>query len=184
VTKGSYAQHFLALVLEKAGLAPGDIALINMPPAEIPAAILSGAIDAGAVWEPTITRYENAHTVRVLADATGLENGAQPILATSSAMKNKRPLVEAVLRAYARGAAFIRANPKEAARLASKDSSLSADLLERVFAKQNYAPALSDDDVAEFKKTEVYMRKIKLLRQDVDVEGWVDREFEVERERK
>jgi sulfonate transport system substrate-binding protein len=177
VTKGSYAQHFLDLVLEKAGLAPGDIELINMPPSDIPPAIISGAIAAGATWEPYITRYENEKAVRVLVDATGLEKGVQPIIASGNAVKNKRLLVEAVLRAYGRGADFIRSNPNEAAMLAAKDSSMPPDLLEKVFAKQDFAPALSDEDISEFKKTETYMRKINLLRKDVDVDDWVDRSF-------
>ena len=177
VTKGSFAQHLLVLVLEKAGLNFDDIELINMPPADIPVAIMSGTIDAGVTWEPYITRYENEKAIRVLVDGSGLKKGVQPIIASSDAIKNKRALIEAFLRAYARGADFLRAHPKEAAMLASRESNLSPDLLEKVFAKQDFAPALTDDDVAEFKKTEAYMRAIGLLKKPVDVDVWIDRSF-------
>lgn len=177
VTKGSYAHHFLDLALEREGMSKGDIVLINMPVSEIPSAILSGAIDAGAVWEPLIARFESARVLRVLIDATGLKSGAQPILASVPAIEEKRAAVEAVLRAYARGAAFLRADPKAAAVLASKDAGLSPELLEKVFVKQNFYPSLGDADISELEKTEVYMRKNKLLRSTVDVKAWVDRSF-------
>ena len=177
VTKGSFAQHLLALALEKVGMTMDDIELINMPPADIPVAIISGTIDAGVTWEPYITRYENEKAIRVLVDGTGLKNGVQPILAINNAVKTKRAAVEAVLRAYARGADYLRAHPSAAAVLASKESGLSPDLLEKVFAKQEFAPTLTNDDIAEFKKTENYMRKVGLLKTDVDVDAWIDRSF-------
>ncbi len=177
VTKGSFAQHLLALVLEKYGMAMTDIELINMPPADIPVAIISGTIDAGVTWEPYITRYESEKAIRVLTDGTGLKKGVQPILASNEAIKTKRGAVESVLRAYVRGAEFLRAHPKEAAILAAKESNLSPDLLEKVFAKQNFAPTLTDNDIAEFKKTESYMRKTGLLKKNVDVDAWIDLSF-------
>ncbi|MFA4995459.1 MAG: aliphatic sulfonate ABC transporter substrate-binding protein [Bdellovibrionales bacterium] len=177
VTKGSFAQHLLALVLEKEGLSFNDIELINMPPGDIPVAIISGTIDAGVTWEPYITRYESEDAIRVLVDGTGLKKGTQPILASRAAIEKKRIAVEAVLRAYVRGAEFLRAHPKEAAVLASKESNLSPEWLEKVFAKQNFAPVLTGGDIAEFKMTETYMRKIGLLKTGVDVDAWIDRSF-------
>ena len=175
VTKGSYAQHLLALVLESGGLGFADVELVNLPNAEIAPAIVAGTIDAGAVWEPVITRFETQQAVRVLADGTGLKKGILVIIAADDFLKAKRAQAEAVLRAYARGAAFIRANPKEAAALVSTDTNLPADLLAQVFAKFDYTPALADEDVVELKKSEAYSRSIGLIKAPVDVESWVDR---------
>ncbi|MFA5040525.1 MAG: aliphatic sulfonate ABC transporter substrate-binding protein [Bdellovibrionales bacterium] len=177
VMKGSFAQHLLALVLKKAGMTMADVEVINMPPAEIPPAIIAGTVDAGVVWEPYLTRYESEKAIRILTDGTGLKTGVQPIVASGEAIKNKRVLVEAFLRAYARGEEYIRNHPHDAAVLVSKESNLSSELLEKVFAKQAFAPVLTEDDINEFKKTESYMRAIGLLKTGVDVDAWIDRSF-------
>jgi sulfonate transport system substrate-binding protein len=175
VTKGSFAQHLLALVLESGGLTFADIELINLPNGEIAPAIISGTIDAGAVWEPVITRFESQKAIRVLADGTGLKKGILVIIAASDFLKAKRDQAEAVLRAYARGAAYIKSNPKEAAALISTDTNLPPDLLVQVFDKLDYTPAFSDDDIRELKKSEAYSRSIGLIKAPVDIDSWVDR---------
>jgi sulfonate transport system substrate-binding protein len=182
VTKGSWGQHLLALILEEDGLTFKDIEVINMPPAEIPPAINSGTVDAGVTWEPYISRSETI--LRIVRDGTGLKSGVQPIIATQEAVGAKRAAIEAVLDAYRRGAAFIRENPRAAAELASKESGLPPDLLQKVFAKQDFAPALTPDDIKEFKKTEAYMRQLKLIARSVDVDAWIDASFAPQRNSK
>lgn len=177
VTKGSYAQHFLALALEREGMSFADVEIINMPPADIPAALIAGSIDAGATWEPYIAKFEEAREIRVLLDGTGIKSGVQPVLATADVIKNKRVCVEAFLRAYARGAAFIRENPQAAAELTSKDFHVPSALLQKIFAKQEFAPPINGAALGEFKKAEVYLRNLKLLKNPVDVDAWVDRSF-------
>ncbi|MDD3030136.1 MAG: aliphatic sulfonate ABC transporter substrate-binding protein [Alphaproteobacteria bacterium] len=177
VTKGSFAQHFLTLVLEKAGLTEKDVSIINMQPAEIPSAVIVGAVDAGITWEPYLTRFETDGAVRVLVDGTGLKSGVQPILATAKAVSAKSELIRAFLRAYARGAEAIREDPVQAAKWTAKDCGLPPALLEKVFAKQTFAPPLNDAAVGEFKKTEAYMQTHGLLRKKVDVDAWVIRSF-------
>jgi sulfonate transport system substrate-binding protein len=175
VTKGSYAQHLLALVLEQGGLTFNDIELINLPNAEIPPALISGAIDAGAVWEPVITRFQAQKAIKVLADGSGIKKGLLVIIADNAFLKAKRDQAKAVLRAYARGAEFIKANPKEAAQLVSTDTNLSPDLLVEVFAKFDYSPVITDEAVADIRKTEAYMRSIGLTKAPVEVESWAER---------
>lgn len=175
VTKGSYAHHLLALVLENGGLGFADIELINLPNGDIPTALASGAIDAGAVWEPVITKFESQKAIRVLADGTGLKAGVLAIVANTDFIKKKPEQVKAVLRAYQRGADFIRNNPKQAAEEASPDVSLSADLLQIVFAKFDYTPTLSDFDIGELKKSAEFMKSVNLIKAPVDIEAWADR---------
>jgi len=175
VTKGSYAQHLLALVLEKGGLTFNDIELISLPNAEIPPAIIAGTIDAGAVWEPVITRFESQKVIRVLADGTGIKKGVLVIIAAADFVKNKPEQTRALLRAYARAAAYIKANPKEAAELVSADTNLPPDLLVQVFAKFDYSPVIRADDAEEIRRAEVYLRTVGILKAPVDVNAWLDR---------
>jgi len=180
VPKATYTEHLLSLVLEQNGLTLKDVEQINLPNAEVGPAIIAGSVDAGAVWEPALTRFESQKAVRVLADGTGLKTGLLAIVATPEAISGKREALKAFLRAYVRGAEFIRTNPHEAAQLVSADVNLPPDLTEAVFAKLNFSPALTDGDVAEFKKTEGYIYSIGLIKNRVDVDAIIDRSVAAE----
>ncbi len=175
VTKGSYAHHLLALVLQQGGLGFGDIEQINLPNAEVATTLIKGDIDAGAVWEPVLTKFRNQGEIRVLADGTGIKAGLLVIIAAEDFIKTKPKQVKALLRAYQRGADYIRNHPKEAAELVADDTKLSADLLQQVFANFDYAPPVDDAAVQEIKKSEAFMRGVGLIRTPVDVDAFVVR---------
>ncbi len=180
VPKASYTEHLLSLVLQQQGLTLKDVEQVNLTNGDIPPAIVAGSIDAGAVWEPVLTKFEAEKAIRVLADGTGLKSGLLAIVASSDFLRTRRDLAQAFLRAYARGAAFVTANPQEAARLVAEDVRLPPDLAEKVFAKLDFSPALTDEDIAEFKKTESYIRGIGLIRSSVDVDAFADRRVAAE----
>lgn len=175
VTKGSYAHHLLALVLEQGGLSFNDVELVNLPVAEIPPAIIAGVIDAGAVWEPVLTRYESQKAVRVLADGTGIKKGLLVIVADNGFLKARPDQAKALLKAYKRGAEFLTDHPKEAAELISGDVNLSPDLLVTVLGRMHFDPAIHDDDIAEVKRTEQFMRNHGLIKVGVDVDSFFTR---------
>jgi sulfonate transport system substrate-binding protein len=174
VVKGSYAHHLLVLVLQQGGLTVNDIQLINLSQADIATAIANGNIDAAAIWEPLITRLEVQKVVRVLADGKGIKKGVLVIVASNDYLSKHRNEVKALLKAYNRGAKFIKSNPKEAAKLISPDVSLQEDLLLKVFAKFNYSPAIHADDIQELKKSEAFMRSAGLIKVPVDIDTFVD----------
>ncbi|MCR6629829.1 MAG: aliphatic sulfonate ABC transporter substrate-binding protein [Magnetospirillum sp.] len=175
VTKGSYAHHLLALVLQQGGLGFGDIELINLPNGDIPGALIAGSIDAGAVWEPVITKFESQKAVRVLADGTGIKTGVLTIVAANDVIKKKPEQVKAVLRAYARAAEYIRTQPRQAAEEVTTEVNLAPDLLVQVFAKFDYDPSLRDQDISELKKSAEFMKSIGLIKTDVDIDAFADR---------
>ncbi|HEX9022890.1 MAG TPA: aliphatic sulfonate ABC transporter substrate-binding protein [Geobacteraceae bacterium] len=177
VVKGSYAHHLLVLVLQKGGLTTKDIELINLSQADIATAIVNGNIDAAAVWEPLITRLESQEQVRVLADGTGIKKPLLVIVATNDFAARSREQTKAVLRAYQRGARFIRSNPQEAAQLIAADVNLSVDLLSKVLPKLDFHPAIKADDIAEIKKSESFMRSAGLIRAPVNIDRFTDTSF-------
>jgi len=177
VTKGSYGHHLLALVLQQGGLTFNDIEFINLPVAEIAPAIIAGTIDAGAVWEPVITKYETQKAIRVLADGTGIKSGMLLIIATNDIIKAHPDQVQAVLRAYARGAEYAKAHPNETAELVAADVKLTPDLLLPILAKLDFNPALHDADIAELRKTVDFQLANGLIKQPVDIASWADRDI-------
>jgi sulfonate transport system substrate-binding protein len=174
VVKGSYAHHLLVLVLQQGGLTVNDIELINLSQADIATSIVNGNIDAAAVWEPLITKLESQGAVRVVADGTGIKKGVLVIIATSDFASKKREQTKAILRAYQRGAQYIKSNPKEAAQLISADVNLPADTLVKVFAKFDYHPAIQPDDIEELKKSEAFMRSTGLIKSTVNIDSFAD----------
>jgi sulfonate transport system substrate-binding protein len=180
VVKGSYAHHLLVLVLQKGGLTTSDIEFINLSQADIATAIVNGNIDAAAVWEPLITKLESQGQVRVLVDGTGLKKGVLVIIATSDFIARNREQTKALLRAYQRGARFIRSNQKEAAQLIATDVNLSPELLVKVLPKYNFNPAIHTDDIEEIKKSEAFMRSAGIIKAPVNVDKFTDVSLERE----
>ena len=174
VVKGSYAHHLLLLVLQKGGLTVNDIELINLSQADIATALLNGNIDAAAIWEPLITKLSSQGTVRVLADGTGIKKGVLVIIATNEFVTKNRAKTKAVLKAYKRGADFIKANPSEAAELIAADVNLTPELLLPVLKKFNYNPAIQPEDIGEIKKSEAFLLSNGLIRADVNIDSFVD----------
>lgn len=174
VVKGSYAHHLLVLVLQKGGLSVNDIQLINLSQADIATAIVNGNIDAAAIWEPLITKLESQGAVRVLADGTGIKKGVLVIIATNDFVTKNREQTKALLRAYQRGAKFIKSNPKEAAKLIAGDVNLPPDLLVKVLAKFDFHPAIQADDIEELKRSEAFMRSAALIKAPVNIDSFAD----------
>jgi sulfonate transport system substrate-binding protein len=174
VVKGSYAHHLLVLVLQKGGLTTNDIEFINLSQADITTAIQNGNIDAAAVWEPVITKLETQGAARVLADGTGIKKGALVIIATNDFVTRHRDQTKALLKAYQRGAQFIKSNPREAAQLIAPDVNLSPDLLVKVFSKFDYHPAIQPDDIEELKRSEAFMRSAAIIKAPVKIDSFAD----------
>jgi len=174
VPKGSYAHHLLALVLKQGGLTTRDIQFINLPMADIATAIQNGNIDAGAIWEPLITKLETQGAVRVLADGTGIKKGVLVIIATNDFIAKHRDQTKAFLKAYQRGAQFIKSHPAEAAKLIEKDVNLPPELLLKVFKKFDYNPAITREDMEELKRTEEFMKDSGIIRYHVDISTFAD----------
>jgi sulfonate transport system substrate-binding protein len=175
VVKGSYAHHLLLLVLQKGGLTPNDIELINLSQADIATSIINGSIDAAAVWEPLLTKLTTQGSVHVLADGTGIKKGVLVIIATNDFVTKNRTKTKAVLNAYRRGVAFIKAHPKEAAQLIAADVNLTPELLLTVFKKFDYNPVIEAEDIAEIKKSEVFLRSNGLIKSSVNIDTFADR---------
>jgi sulfonate transport system substrate-binding protein len=174
VVKGSYAHHLLVLVLRKGGLTTSDIEFVNLSQADIATSIANGTIDAAAIWEPLITKLESQGTVRVLADGTGIKKGALVIIATNDFVTKHRDQTKAILKAYQRGADFIKANPKAVAQLIAKDVNLSPELLLKVLAKFDFNPALQVYDIEDLKNVEVFMKNNALIKSNVNIDTFAD----------
>ena len=72
--KGSNVQYFLAKLLEKNGLAYGDVTSVFLAPADARAAFVQGSVDAWVIWDPFLAAAQKTLDARLIADATGVVN--------------------------------------------------------------------------------------------------------------
>ena len=72
--KGSNVQYLLVKLLQKHGLAYGDVQSIFLAPADARAAFEKGAVDAWLIWDPFLAAAQKTLQARVLADANGVAN--------------------------------------------------------------------------------------------------------------
>ncbi|WP_295542173.1 sulfonate ABC transporter substrate-binding protein [uncultured Pseudacidovorax sp.] len=107
--KGSNVHYFLVKLLEKNGLAYGDVQSVFLPPADARAAFEKGSIDAWVIWDPFLAAAEKTLGGRILADATGVVgNRAYYFSSLPYAEKNRditKVLIEEISRIDSWGAA-------------------------------------------------------------------------------
>lgn len=115
---GATTHYHLMVALELAGVAPEELTILDMPPADMRAAWQRGDIDAGFVWEPTLAALIDLDG-RVLL--TSGELAAQGYLTGDIAIvrngfSEAHPdLVERYLETQVRAIEYVRARPQEAA---------------------------------------------------------------------
>ena len=175
--KGSYAHHLLSVVLERAGLTLNDIESVNLAAGDIPSAIENGEVDAGVLWEPFITQLVNQNRAEVLIDGTDIKRGNLVIIATKDYATKNPEAIQTLLKVYNEAAQYIVDNPKEAAKLVADDFGLSEDELVEVFKNFNYSPKISNEDIAELKVVEEFLRKEKLTSSKVDIDKFIDKSY-------
>lgn len=116
---GTINHLYTLAVIEKAGLTPQDVTLVNTPPPDMTVALLSKGIDAFACWDPVpIVALKDVpgafEVVRGgdLIASVGYNVGMRPWV------EKNGPVVEKFLAGLSAADQWMRANPKQAAQVA------------------------------------------------------------------
>ena len=172
--KGSYAQHLLALVLDKQGLTLNDVQSVNLGAAEQVTALTTGEVDAIVIWEQYITKMVNDGTARVLIDGTGIKRGNMVNYFVSS-YADKHPLVViAYLKALNRANDVIKNDPDKAADSVYKDFGVSKDEMKQIMANFTFTTQLTDDDIKAITEVKDFSKKANIIQNDVDMSKFID----------
>ncbi|HWQ79582.1 MAG TPA: aliphatic sulfonate ABC transporter substrate-binding protein, partial [Anaerovoracaceae bacterium] len=171
---GSYAQHLLVLLLEKAGLTVDDIELVNLPASDQPAALTTGQVDAIVIWEQYISQLESDGVAKVIADGTGIKKGNMVTYAVKDYAEAHPLVIQAYIKASQRASDYIKSNPKEAAAAIAKNFNVTPELMEEILKKFSFDPVLSDGDIAEITKVKDYLLKAKIIENDIDMSEFIN----------
>lgn len=100
---GSTSQQQLVRALKLAGLGQGDVTLVNLSPATMPAAFHAGQIDAAITWEPNISLIQKEGKVIATTESIGDVTGV--FLAGRTAFVREHPeLIQRFLTAWQQAA--------------------------------------------------------------------------------
>jgi NitT/TauT family transport system substrate-binding protein len=155
------AHFYLVKTLQSVGLSEEDAAVIGMIPAEMPAALARGDVDAVSIWEPAAEQ-----SARILGpDASILQepyyrerfnlNTTSTVLADS----NRRAAVVDLLRALIRTSRTVREYPQEVQPVIAARLGLPVDIVAATWTLFRFPASLPDD----------------LLESMVEQESWISR---------
>jgi len=114
--------HLYALALiEKAGLKPEDVTLVNTPPPDMTVALLSKGIDAFSGWDPwPIVAQKDVPGAYLVIRGGDLIAYLGYNVATRAWIEKNGDTIEKFLAAVAEADKWMRANPKQAAQVATR----------------------------------------------------------------
>src|SRR6266571_4955975 len=115
---GTINHLYILALLEKAGLTPGDVTLVNTPPPDMTVALLSRGIDAFSCWDPwpIVALRDVPGAVEIIRGGDvisylGFNVGLRPWVEKNGAT------VEKFLAAVSEADQWMRKNPKQAAQV-------------------------------------------------------------------
>ncbi|MFJ3055409.1 sulfonate ABC transporter substrate-binding protein [Herbaspirillum sp. NPDC087042] len=97
LNKGSNVHYFLVKLLEKHGLAYGDVTPVWLAPADARAAFERGSVDAWAIWEPYLAAAQQTLKARILADADGVVKNRAYYFSTRDYARENADLIKIAL---------------------------------------------------------------------------------------
>lgn len=143
--KIAYAQatpsHYLLLkVLDDAGIALSEIKQVIVDdPGRAGDAFLGGAVDAAVTWEPFLSQVVESGKGHILLTTKDYPDIIVDILVASDKLAANEKLLKQFMDGWLKSVDFIKANPKEAAKIMSKGLNLPVEDVEGMMAGLRYA---------------------------------------------
>lgn len=138
VTKAAGSHYLLLAALARTKLAPADIAIHYLTPADGRAAFERGSVDAWITWDPYVASVDSNPDVRILADGSGLASYQRYYLASSSFAAARPDVIQIAFDQLSQAGAWLRAHPQEAANTLAPIWGLDAPTIARANARRSY----------------------------------------------
>ncbi len=138
LNKGSNVHYFLVKLLEKHGLAYGDVTPVWLAPADARAAFERGAVDAWAIWEPYLAAAQQTLKARILADADGVVKNRAYYFSTRDYARENADLIKIALEELGRVDELAKSRPDDYAAELATILGLPRSVLDVVVRRYTY----------------------------------------------
>ena len=191
VTFASSAHLLVLDILEKAGLKPNDVSVLNVPAPELPAAMQAGQIDAAAAWTPQFDSILRQPGVTLLADDTKFSlyeshkvtPGPDVLVVRKAFAQKNKDLVKSYLKAYFKACDKLRQKPEDLVKSLTKLTNLSEEVQLAVINGADWYSHAQQKEILNGVYVDGLQRLAELLvaHKQIDkapsVKDWVDASF-------
>ncbi len=179
VAKGSNAYNFLYRGLDKSGLKPSDVEIIQLQPNEAQPAFDTGAVDAWATWDPYITTNELSGKANILADGESLDILSPSFLIVRNKVAEEYPeLVTAFLKVYEQARVWESQHEEETNKLYAEQLHVDEAILKAMRQRNASINLPIGPEVIEQQQlTADFQLEQKTIRKQIDTSKVVDNQF-------
>ena len=171
--KGTILHQLLASATVKAGLSPSDYEFINMGLPAAAAALSGGSIDAALLAGPDAYRATKAGA-RTIVDGVGHVDATTVIATTKAYLEKNAPVVERFMKMHRDAIAFIGENRERALSMTAEETKLPMEAVETMFPWYDFNPTITQSDVEELERTQIFMLENGLQRNRIDIADILD----------
>lgn len=179
VAKGSSGFNVLYRALEKAGLKPNDVKIIQLQPDEAQPAFETGAVDAWSIWEPFVSLQTLKKNARVLADGKSLNVYSPGFLIARTEFTKEHPdLVVRFLKVFEKAHLFEKENRNEAIQLYSNAKKIDKDVISKVLENnESLNLPISEGIIKAQQDTANFQYSLKAISKKIDTSKVVDNSY-------
>ena len=175
---GTINHLYILALLEKAGLTPNDVTLVNTPPPDMTVALLSKGVDAFAAWDPwpIVALKDVPGAVEIIRGGDVISYLGFNVATRDWAAKNG-PTIEKFLAAVSEADQWMRKNPQRAAQVATRwVPGLKPDVAETSmqFNIQQADRRLSANNYAALHSAQERLNRLGFLKSTFDVNKHIE----------
>jgi len=174
VAIGTNSEQIAVEDLGKVGMTLKDVAVVNVEPPEMLAALERRDIVAYFTWEPWITRAKLALGDRVHTLPGTTDSVSQNDLYMDRGWIEKNPdVARRFLRAFKEANQFIKSNPQQATRMVSKVLKIEEAVVKELLPKCDYVLVLNDGTMGALKSDVQGLIASNRMKPPFDFSGYV-----------
>jgi sulfonate transport system substrate-binding protein len=179
VVKGSPGHLLVAAALKKSGLSIKDVTLVFLSAADAKAALVSGSIDAWAIWDPYVSMEELRDHMKVLVSSNAVMREVECGIASDQAIATKRPELLDFIARVRRAYQWASTHRDAFARAYARDTNLPLDVAQRMVSRWGVTvlPSVTPQAIALHQKVADLYYEIGIIPDRLDISKAYDHSF-------
>lgn len=174
---GSIAQDFLNSMLVNAGITMDDVELVNLGVSELETTLVTGQVDAVAMWNPTMLKICADGAGVLLADGTGVYAGENVIVANQEYTAQNPEITKIFMEQYRRGVEELKSDFEGYAEEYADVTGLTEELLLQTWETTNFPVSITEKDQGELERTAKFLYEQGLVNVEVNMGDYLDFTF-------